>query len=78
MSSFREKADNTAFVAAAIGPFGILAAVVCLIGMVKCCVTKPPDIAEESINKTPSVVEHVMVLDSTKNGFRVVMLHPTL
>ena len=72
MKDFRQKADNAVFVAAAIGPFGLLAVIVCLIGMVKCCVTKPPDIAEESINKTPSVVEHVMVLDSTKNGFRVV------
>lgn len=33
---------------------------------------KPPDITEESINKTADIVEHVMVTDSTNNGFRVV------
>ena len=38
----------------------------------KCCVTKPPDLTKESINKSGNIVEHVMVLDSTNNGFRVV------
>lgn len=43
-----------------------------MIGIVKCSVTKPPDLAEHSINKTADIVENVMVLDSTNNGFRVV------
>ena len=72
MSSFKEKADNAVFVAAAIGPWGILMAIVGIVGLVKCCVTKPPDLTEDSINKNSSIVEHVMVTDSTNNGFRVV------
>lgn len=72
MSSFREKADNAVFLAAAIGPMGVLTFIVCLIGIVKCSVTKPPDVAEHSINKTADIVENMMVFDSTNNGFRVV------
>ena len=72
MSSFKEKADNAVFVAAAIGPWGILMTIIGIVGLVKCCVTKPPDLTEESINKSTSIVEHVMVTDSTNNGFRVV------
>ena len=72
MSSFREKADNAVLLAAAIGPMGVLTIIVCLIGLAKCSVTKPPDVAKDSINKTADIVENVMVLDSTNNGFRVV------
>lgn len=46
--------------------------IVAIVGLVKCCVTKPPDLTEENINKSANIVEHVMVLDSTNNGFRVV------
>lgn len=72
MKDFRHKADNAVFVASAIGPWGILMVIVAIVGLVKCCVTKPPDITEESINKSSDIIEHIMVLDSTKNGFRVV------
>lgn len=72
MKDIRQKADNAVFVASAIGPWGILMVIVGIIGLVKCCVTKPPDIAEESINKSADIIEHVMVMDSTNNGFRVV------
>ena len=72
MKDIRQKADNAVFVASAIGPWGILMVIVGIVGLVKCCVMKPPDIAEESINKSGNIVEHVMVLDSTNNGFRVV------
>lgn len=72
MKDIRQKADNTVFVASAIGPWGILMVIVGIVGLVKCCVMKPPDLAEESINKSGNIVEHVMVLDSTNNGFRVV------
>ena len=46
MSSFREKADNAVLLAAAIGPMGVLTIIVCLIGLAKCSVTKPPDVAK--------------------------------
>lgn len=72
MKDFKQKADNAVFVASAIGPWGILMVIVGIVGLVKCCVMKPPDLAEESINKSGNIVEHVMVLDSTNNGFRVV------
>lgn len=72
MKNLKQKADNAAFVGAAIGPWGILMVLVSIVGLVKCCVMKPPDITEESINKTADIVEYVMVTDSTNNGFRVV------
>ena len=63
MKDFKQKADNAVFVATAIGPWGILMAIIGIVGLVKCCVTKPPDLTEESINKSTSIVEHVMVTD---------------
>ena len=72
MKDFKQKADNAVFVASAIGPWGILMVIVGIVGLVKCCVTKPPDLTEDSINKSGNIVENVMVLDSTNNGFRVV------
>ncbi len=72
MENFKKKADNAVFVAAAIGPWGIITALVVIIGLVKCCITKPPDRTKESINEFSDIVEHVMVIDSTQNGFRVV------
>lgn len=72
MKDFRQKADNAVFVASAIGPWGILMVILGIVGLVKCSITKPPDITEESINKSGNIVEHVMVVDSTDNGFRVV------
>ena len=72
MKDIRQKADNAVFVASAIGPWGILMVIVGIVGLMKCCVTKPPDLTEESINKSGNIVEHVMVTDSTNNGFRVV------
>lgn len=72
MADFKQKADMLVFVASAIGPWWILTIIVCLLGLVKCCIIKPPDITKECINKHSEIVEHVMVLDSTENGFRVV------
>ncbi len=72
MENIKRKADNAVYVTAAIGPWGIITALVVMIGLVKCCVTKPPDSTKESINEFSDIVEHVMVTDSTQNGFRVV------
>lgn len=72
MKNFRQKANDAVFVASAIGPWGFIIAAVCIIGLAKCCFEKPPDLSEESINKSGDIIEHVMVLDSTDNGFRVV------
>ncbi len=72
MGNFRKRADDIALVALAIGPWGIIVALAAVIGLMKCCVSKPPDVAEESINRFSDVVEHVTVTDSTHNGFRVV------
>ena len=52
MKDIRQKADNAVFVASAIGPWGILMVIVGIVGLVKCCVTKPPDLTEENINKS--------------------------
>ena len=60
MKDFKQKADNAVFVAPAIGPWGILMLIVAIAGLVKCCVTKPPDLTEESINKSGNIVEHVI------------------
>ncbi|MCS2761350.1 hypothetical protein NXV13_09965 [Bacteroides ovatus] len=59
-------------IAAAIGPWTLLVVAVLIIGTLKCCLTTDSDSIDESINKSPGIVAHVMVLDSTDNGFRVV------
>lgn len=46
--------------------------IICILGIAKCCISKPPDTTDDNINKSTEIVEHVMVLDDTYNGFRVV------
>ena len=53
-------------------PWTLLVVAVLIIGTLKCCLTTDSDSIDESINKSPGIVAHVMVLDSTDNGFRVV------
>lgn len=72
MRNIGSKADDAVFLASAIGPKTLLIIIVCFVGLIKCCVEKPPDLTEENMNKSANVVENVMVLDSTNNGFRVV------
>ena len=42
---------------------------VLIIGTLKCCLTTDSDSIDESINKSPGIVAHVMVLDSTDMVF---------
>ena len=72
MSNFWRKADELVFVAAAIGPWAFIVAVVIIVGMVKSCIPDGVDPMDNSINKSREIIEHVMVRDSTGNGFRVV------
>lgn len=59
-------------VAAAIGPWTLLVVTVAFIGILKSCLDSGTDSMDESINKSSGIVAHVMVTDSTHNGFRVV------
>lgn len=72
MSNFWRKADELVFVAAAIGPWAFIVAVVIIVGLVKSCIPDGVDPIDNSINKSREIIEHVMVRDSTGNGFRVV------
>lgn len=72
MKQIRKRADELILIAAAIGPWTLLVVAVLIIGTLKCCLTTDSDSIDESINKSPGIVAHVMVLDSTDNGFRVV------
>ena len=72
MKQIRKRADELILIAAAIGPWTLLVVAVLIIGTLKCCLTPDSDSIDESINKSPGIVAHVMVLDSTDNGFRVV------
>lgn len=72
MKEFREKADEFVFISSAIGPWTWLVTVVIIVAIFKSCFTHGPDPVNESINKSAEIVDHVMVLDSTKNGFRVI------
>ena len=72
MKQIRKRADELVLIAAAIGPWTLLVVAVLIIGTLKCCLTTDSDSIDESINKSPGIVAHVMVLDSTDNGFRVV------
>ncbi|MCS2303656.1 hypothetical protein NXX23_17315 [Bacteroides ovatus] len=72
MKQIRKRLDELVLIAAAIGPWTLLVVAVLIIGTLKCCLTTDSDSIDESINKSPGIVAHVMVLDSTDNGFRVV------
>lgn len=69
MKQIRKRADELILIAAAIGPWTLLVVAVLIIGTLKCCLTTDSDSIDESINKSPGIVAHVMVLDSTDNGF---------
>ena len=71
MKEFWKKADEFVFISSAIGPWTWLVAIVIIVAFFKICFTHGPDPVNESINKSAEIVDHVMVLDSTKNGFRV-------
>lgn len=72
MSKFWKKADELVFVAAAIGPWAFIVAVVIIIGLVKGCISDRIETMDNSINKSREIIGHVQVRDSTGNGFRVV------
>lgn len=72
MSNFWKKADELVFVAAAIGPWAFIVAVVIIIGLAKSCMPDSIDPVDNSINKSREIIRHVQVRDSTGNGFRVV------
>lgn len=72
MSNFFRKADELVFIAAAIGPWAFIVAIVIIVGLVKGCLPDKADPMDNDINKSREILEHVMVMDSTYNGFRVV------
>lgn len=72
MSNFRSKADELVFIAAAIGPWAFIIAIVIIVGLIKGCLPNKADPMDNDINKSREILEHVMVMDSTYNGFRVV------
>ena len=71
MKEFWKKADEFVFISSAIGPWTWLVTIVIIVAFFKICFTHGPDPVNESINKSAEIVDHIMVLDSTKNGFRV-------
>lgn len=72
MSNFWKKADEYILVAAAIGPWAFIVVIVIFAGLAKNCLPDSVDPMDNSINKSREIIEHVMVRDSTGNGFRVV------
>lgn len=72
MSKFWRKADELVFVAAAIGPWAFIVAVVIIMGLAKGCMPDRIEAIDNSINKSREIIGHVQVRDSTGNGFRVV------
>ena len=72
MKQLRKQADEFVFIATAIGPWTILVFLVIVIGLFRMCIPDKTDPMDNSINKSSEIVAHVMVRDSTNNGFRVV------
>lgn len=72
MSKFWRKADDFAFMTIIIGPATIIFGLIIIIGLIKGCVRNDIDPMDNSINKSREIVTHLHVVDSTKNGFRVV------
>ena len=52
MSKFWRKADELVFVAAAIGPWAFIVAVVIIVGLVKVCIPDSIETMDNSINKS--------------------------
>lgn len=73
MSNLWKKADETIFVGSALGSGTLLIIIIVFIGIVKGCFhNKAAPIDDDSINKSTEIISNVMVVDSTRNGFRVV------
>lgn len=70
--SFRQKADDFVFLTIIIGPTTCIVLLIIIIGLAKGCAGDDIDPMDNSINKAKEVVTHLHVVDSTKNGFRVV------
>ena len=50
----------------------VIIILIVIIGLIKSCIGDDIDPLDDSVNKSREVVEHVIVTDSTHNGFRVV------
>ena len=72
MSRFLEEADGCVFMLAVIGPLKIFVVLVIFIGLIRACLPDKVDPIDNSINQEVEIIEHVMVMDSAYNGFRVV------
>lgn len=72
MSNFGRKADEFVYVAAAIGLWVFIITIIVIVGLIKGCLPDRTASIDNSINKAREILEHVMVRDSTDNGFRVV------
>ena len=72
MKQLRKQADEFVFMTTTIGPRAILVFLVIVVGLLRMCIPDKTDPMDNSINKSSEIVAHVMVRDSTNNGFRVV------
>ena len=72
MSNFWRKADEFVLATVLIGPTTIIIGIIVIVGLVKACVGSEIDPMDNSINTNREIVDHVRVLDSLGNGFRVV------
>lgn len=72
MKQLRKQADEFVFMTTTIGPWAILVFLVIVVGLLRMCIPDKTDPMDNSINKSSEIVAHVMVRDSTNNGFRVV------
>ena len=72
MSRFLEEADGCVFMLAVIGPLKIFVVLVIFIGLIRACLPDKVEPIDNSINQEVEIIEHVMVMDSAYNGFRVV------
>lgn len=72
MSNFWSKANDILLMTIIIRPTTTIIGLIIIIGLIKGCVGDDIDPMDNSINKAREVVTHLHVVDSTKNGFRVV------
>lgn len=72
MKQLRKQADEFVFMTTTIGPRAILVFLVIVVGLLRMCIPDKTDPMDNNINKSSEIVAHVMVRDSTNNGFRVV------
>ena len=62
MSNFFRKADELVFIAAAIGPWAFIVAIVIIVGLVKGCLPDKTDPMDNDINKSREILEHWLLL----------------